>query len=57
MLSIIDRIVSQVQKCTKTFSELFQIQPLQYYHMKAVLVPVKARRISKQKKARPQPYF
>jgi len=57
MLSIIDRIVSQVQKRTKTFSELFQIQPLQYYHMKAVLVPVKARRISKQKKARPQPYF
>lgn len=57
MPNLIQRIINRVQKIQRAIIDLFHIQPLHYYHMKAVLVPVKARRISKQKKARPQPYF
>ncbi len=57
MQQIIKSLTGQLEAITKFISEILTIEPIHYNNMKTVLVPVKARRLSKQKKTRPQPYI
>lgn len=57
MTALFKKIIETLGNIQSFTKDITSVNFLQYHQMKPVLVPIKAKRLSRQKKARPQPYL